>query len=80
MNKKQLAKSRILASVSFYRYFFSFFMAVCLFVLPIGMPHPSFIESKFLDVLVRCVLWLFFVFSYRSLSVATTNQLLGTKN
>jgi len=78
MKKKPL--SRILDAVSFYKYFFSFLMAICLFALPILTPRPRFMESVFLDVLVRCILWLYFVFAYWSLSVALTNQIKGVKN
>jgi len=75
MKKKQL--SRILGAVSFYKYFFSFLMAICLFVLPVATPRSKFMESGLLDVLVRCVLWLYFVFCYWTLSVALTNQING---
>lgn len=77
MEKKSL--QRILDAVSFYKYLFSVLMAIGLFALPMLSPRPRFLESVFLDVLVRCVLWLYFVFAYWSLSGALTNQIKGVK-
>lgn len=78
MKKKPLSK--ILDAVSFYKYFFSFLMAICLFALPALTTRPRFMGSEFLDVLVRFMLWLYFVFAYWSLSVALINQIKGVKN
>lgn len=55
-------------------------MAICLFALPTLNARPKFMDSDLLDALVRCILWLYFVFAYWSLSVALTNQVKAVKN
>lgn len=76
MKKKQ--SSRILDAVNFYKYFFSLLMAICLFVLPMATPRPKFMDSGFVDVLVRCIFWFNFVVAYWSLSTALTSQINGS--
>jgi hypothetical protein len=53
-------------------------MAICLFVLPIITPGAKFMDSQFIDVLARCILWFWLVFAYWSLSTALTNQVEGS--
>jgi len=72
--------SRMLRIAQLYKYLLSILMAICLFVLPSAMPRSKFMESGFLDVLVRCMIWSYFVFAYWSLSAALTNQIKGVKN
>lgn len=69
------SKSRILNAISFYKYLFSFLMALCFFVLPLVKPRSYFADSQFIDFLVRCVLWLYLVSGYWSLSANLTNQI-----
>jgi hypothetical protein len=68
--------SSILIAVRFYTYFFSFSMAVCLF-LPVTTPRPRFMDSELIDILARCILWLWLVFAYWCLSTALTSQIRG---
>jgi hypothetical protein len=74
---KKKPASKILGAARFYTYFFSFSMAICLFVLPVATPRPKFMNSEFVDVLARCILWLNFVFAYWSVFTALKGQING---
>ena len=69
--------SILLAVISFYKYCFSFLMAIFLFILPITISPSEFLEPTVLDVLLRFGAWFFFVFCYWSLSTALISQITG---
>ena len=75
---KKIPASNILGVTRLYAYFFSFLMAIFLLVLPIVSQRLKFMDSTFIDVLARCILWLWFVFAYWSLSTALTSQVRGS--
>ena len=77
-NMKKKPASSILVAIRFYTYFFSVFIAVCLFFLSVAAPRAKFMDSEFIDVLARCIFWLWLVFAYWSLFTALTSQIRGS--
>jgi hypothetical protein len=75
---KKKPSSKILRVARIYAYFFFVLLAICLFIPLITMPHSKFMDSEFIDVLVRCLILSWLGFAYWSLVTALTNQINGS--
>jgi hypothetical protein len=64
----------MLVAISIYQYLMSILMSIFLLIIPFIEPHQYF-DTLFEDIFARCILWLYFVFSYWSISTVIKNRI-----
>jgi hypothetical protein len=77
-NQNMSPKSMFVA-ISIYQYLMLILTSIFLLIIPV-MESRQYFDSLFVDIVARCILWLYFVVSYWSIATAIKNGLRKKKN
>ena len=69
-----MRQKTMMIAISIYQYLMLILVSIFLLIIPMIEPHQYF-DSLFVDILARCILWIYFVTGYWAIAYTIKNRI-----